>query len=113
MLTRYHREAVANPHNGKPVFASFGDRIEKAQVSTSFVQEEQNQGYCSSLICLVEGRRSLHTSDEDLPPPRQMKGYGFIDAPEPSDRAAPLASPGSSGCTEKIDFGEITFEGRV
>src|ERR1035441_8613524 len=28
---------------------------------------EQNQGYCS-LISLVEGRRSLHPSDEDLSP---------------------------------------------
>jgi len=32
---------VANPLNDEPVFASFGERFEKSQISTSFILEEE------------------------------------------------------------------------
>jgi hypothetical protein len=41
LLTCDHREAVANLLNGKTALAYFGERMDKTQVSTSFVHREQ------------------------------------------------------------------------
>jgi hypothetical protein len=46
-LTRYHREAMANLLNGKPVLPSIGERMEKAQLPTIFVHEEQSDSRCT------------------------------------------------------------------
>jgi hypothetical protein len=49
-LTRYHREAVANLLKGKPILASFSERMENAQLSTSFVHEEPWRAAGSCII---------------------------------------------------------------
>ena len=75
MLTRDHREAVANLLNGKPILAIYSVRMEKAQASISFVHEECSAGLqtgccagvlariCSGII--TKSNRAFAISDRD------------------------------------------------